>query len=242
MEAGTKLHGFAADMVPPFKKALDTREPTCVTIALELMQSILRTDPEVGKGTGVLAAVPWVHSCGGSMHAAWATRPRAAPAMAKEARTATQGDRLHCWLLEQCRPGDISAGLQGAVGCTVLLAMQRTCSNCTAELDVSLMIMLVQVGKVWIYYLRDFAQTFNLFLSRNFLINMGYNQHRLNSTQRAVNEVLLMMQQFGGEHAKVFMRKWVRQDPMVTDESFQVQQAKAESKVGHQPWTPYLLI
>lgn len=50
MEAGTKLHDFAADMVPPFKKALDTREPTCVTIALELMQSILRTDPEVGGG------------------------------------------------------------------------------------------------------------------------------------------------------------------------------------------------
>lgn len=57
MEAGTKLHDFAADMIPPFKKALDTREPTCVTIALELMQSILRTDPEVGKGTGVLAAL-----------------------------------------------------------------------------------------------------------------------------------------------------------------------------------------
>ena len=80
MEAGSKLHEFAADMVPPFKKALDTREPTCVTIALELMQSILRTDPEVGKGTGVLAAAPWVHSYRGSMHAAWASRTSAAPA------------------------------------------------------------------------------------------------------------------------------------------------------------------
>ena len=47
-EAGVRLHSFAADMVPALKKALDTREPTVVSVAVELMKSVLRSDPKVG--------------------------------------------------------------------------------------------------------------------------------------------------------------------------------------------------
>ena len=46
-EAGPRLNGFAADLVQPLKKALDTREPTVVCIAIELMKAVLRTDPQV---------------------------------------------------------------------------------------------------------------------------------------------------------------------------------------------------
>ncbi len=50
-EAKGRLHEFAADLVPPFKKALDSREPSLVAIALELMKAVLTTDPEV-RGEG----------------------------------------------------------------------------------------------------------------------------------------------------------------------------------------------
>ena len=46
-EAGGRLHDIAADLVPPLKKALDTREPTVVSIAVELMKAVLKTDPKV---------------------------------------------------------------------------------------------------------------------------------------------------------------------------------------------------
>lgn len=46
-EAGGALHEFAADLVPPLKKALDAREPTVVTVAVELMKACLRTDHKV---------------------------------------------------------------------------------------------------------------------------------------------------------------------------------------------------
>lgn len=47
-EGGARLHSFAADMVPALKKALNTREPTIVSVAIELMKSVLTADPEVG--------------------------------------------------------------------------------------------------------------------------------------------------------------------------------------------------
>ena len=46
-EAGSRLHGFATELVPPLKKALDTREPTVVCIAVELMIAVLKNDPQV---------------------------------------------------------------------------------------------------------------------------------------------------------------------------------------------------
>lgn len=51
-EAGARLHDCAADCVPPLKKALDTREPTAVGIAVELMRTALTTDPRVRAGHG----------------------------------------------------------------------------------------------------------------------------------------------------------------------------------------------
>jgi hypothetical protein len=50
-EAGPRLHtsGLAADCVSPLKKALDTREPTVVAIAVELMKKALVTDPKVAE-------------------------------------------------------------------------------------------------------------------------------------------------------------------------------------------------
>eukprot|EP00798_Chlamydomonas_sp_ICE-L_P007378 gene7378-502_t len=49
VEAGDQLHEFAADLVPPFKKALDTRMPTVVAVAVEVMDMILKQDPKVAK-------------------------------------------------------------------------------------------------------------------------------------------------------------------------------------------------
>ncbi|KAF5838610.1 hypothetical protein DUNSADRAFT_2519 [Dunaliella salina] len=44
---GDQLLQCAAECVPPLRKALDTREPTAVAIALELMLLVLRIDPRV---------------------------------------------------------------------------------------------------------------------------------------------------------------------------------------------------
>mmetsp|Transcript_33148 Transcript_33148/g.98656 ORF Transcript_33148/g.98656 Transcript_33148/m.98656 type:complete len:440 (-) Transcript_33148:238-1557(-) len=46
-EAAGQLCHVAADCVAPLKKALDTREPTVVAVALELMKAALHTDPAV---------------------------------------------------------------------------------------------------------------------------------------------------------------------------------------------------
>lgn len=46
-EAAGQLHLFAEEMVPPLKKALDTREPTTVAVAVELMKAMLATDSSV---------------------------------------------------------------------------------------------------------------------------------------------------------------------------------------------------
>ncbi len=51
-EAGVSLNEFAADLVPPLKKALDAREPTVVTVAVELMKACLSVDPKVGGWAG----------------------------------------------------------------------------------------------------------------------------------------------------------------------------------------------
>ncbi len=47
MEGGGGLRQMAADLVPPLKKALDTREPTVVMVAVELMKAVLTIDPLV---------------------------------------------------------------------------------------------------------------------------------------------------------------------------------------------------
>ena len=46
-EAAEQLHLLAADLVPPLKKALDTREPTVVAVAVELMRLVLQLDKRV---------------------------------------------------------------------------------------------------------------------------------------------------------------------------------------------------
>ena len=66
-EAGGRLHEFAAELVPPLKKALDTREPTVVCLAVELMKTVIRTDPQVTRSPrdhhalGNLAINGWSH-------------------------------------------------------------------------------------------------------------------------------------------------------------------------------------
>ncbi|KAG1679644.1 hypothetical protein FOA52_006161 [Chlamydomonas sp. UWO 241] len=55
-EAGPHLHAIAANCVPPLKKALDTREPTVVAVAVELMRTALVADPRV--------AETWMHYIG----------------------------------------------------------------------------------------------------------------------------------------------------------------------------------
>jgi thiamine pyrophosphate-dependent acetolactate synthase large subunit-like protein len=42
-----RLLECAADLVPPLKKALDSREPSVVTVAIELMKNVLKAAPEV---------------------------------------------------------------------------------------------------------------------------------------------------------------------------------------------------
>ncbi|KXZ50069.1 hypothetical protein GPECTOR_18g48 [Gonium pectorale] len=49
LRAGENLHAFADSLVVPLKAALDTREPTTVAVALQLMLMALSVDPRVAR-------------------------------------------------------------------------------------------------------------------------------------------------------------------------------------------------
>ncbi|GIL59520.1 hypothetical protein Vafri_14278 [Volvox africanus] len=49
LKAGDTLHTFAGSLVSPLKSCLDTREPTVVAVALQLMNTVLSIDPRVAE-------------------------------------------------------------------------------------------------------------------------------------------------------------------------------------------------
>lgn len=143
-EGGSQLHLIAEEMVSPLKKALDTREPSVVALAVELIKAILTTDR--------------------------------------------------------------------------------------------------QVALVWIHHLWQFCQVFNLFLSRGYLVNRGYNKRQVWSIKSSIQEVLILLQEHGGEDALAFIRRYCRTDPAVTELESQKRAQRMLGDPNYKPWKQFTLI
>jgi hypothetical protein len=71
---------------------------------------------------------------------------------------------------------------------------------------------------------------------------MGYNKREYASVKQLVFDVLLLLEEHGGEHATALIRRYCRGvDPAVTSASQQRLMEKATRKEGHQPWKPFTL-
>ncbi len=65
----------------------------------------------------------------------------------------------------------------------------------------------MQVAEVWIHQLWQFAQVFNLFIQRRFAVNLGYNTRDYASVKQLVFDVLILLEENGGEHATALLRR-----------------------------------
>ena len=111
------------------------------------------------------------------------------------------------------------------------------------HLTHSYLLLIHQVGPIWIQYLWQFAQVFNLFLSRRFLVDLGYlKAGQVSNIRSSINELLELLQLHGGPEAISYFRRYLRVDPPVTNQAIQRQRQKEEEKPSHQPWKQFTLI
>ncbi len=65
------------------------------------------------------------------------------------------------------------------------------------------------MGKTWIRWLGYFSQPLNLFLSKGYLVDMGYMDLRqVRKIKSSIHELLVLLQETGGEDAILFFRRW----------------------------------
>ncbi len=60
---------------------------------------------------------------------------------------------------------------------------------------------------MWIYDLWQWAQIMNLFLQRRYKVSMGYNTRQMVSVRQCVTDVLLLLEEYGGQHATALIRR-----------------------------------
>ena len=102
---------------------------------------------------------------------------------------------------------------------------------------------VLQVGLVWIQHLWQFAQVFNLFLSRGFVVDLGYlKSGQISAIRTSINDFLVLLQLNGGDNTISYFRRYLRVDPPVTDEAIRRHRQKTEEQPGHQPWKQFTLI
>ena len=109
-------------------------------------------------------------------------------------------------------------------------------SNC-------IFLILNQVGEVWIQHLWQFCQPLNLFLSRGFVVDLGYlKAGQVSIIRSSINELLLLLQLNGGSDAKSYFRRYMRVDPPVTEETIRRHRANTENNPAFKSWKQFTLI
>ena len=102
---------------------------------------------------------------------------------------------------------------------------------------------LLQVGLVWIQHLWQFSQPLNLFLSRGFVVDLGYlKAGQVSNIRSRIHEMLRLLHLHGGSDAKSYFRRYLRVDPPVTDEIIQRHRENTESDPAFKPWRQFTLI
>ena len=83
--------------------------------------------------------------------------------------------------------------------------------NCSTPIvPLPLLTVCLQVATVWIHQLWQFAQIFNLFMgARRYTVNMGYNSRDIQSIKELCHDVLIVLEENGGEDATALVRRCV---------------------------------
>ena len=100
-----------------------------------------------------------------------------------------------------------------------------------------------QVGQIWIHHVWTWAQVLNLFLSKAFAVDLGYlNAGQVSRIRTSIEELLILFGEHGGPDTVPVFRRYLRVDPVVTDDAIRRHREKTESKETFKAWKQFTLI
>lgn len=80
-----------------------------------------------------------------------------------------------------------------------------------------------------------------MFLTRGYLVNLGYNMRQVRRLKSSIHDVLVLLQEHGGDDALAYVRRYMRVDPAVTEMQQQRRTQVMLSNPDHIPWKQFRL-